>query len=296
MIRRERGFIMKKSILCLIIIICMLPVIAAAAKDYSASKLYFGEIPNDSIVLKPGDTIRGSSRISVEIYYADVNGKVVERGNGSVKSVFIDGEKVTEWKITETSGSIIQLGNMIAQGAFGYTLQPVYACADTDGYYTFSEKAYEQFKDKKDRKVKCTGTVIDIKDDLLIVSIAEYCNVAIKTDAVFAIDDRVSCKGKIDRYADYKNAKMPQIACEEISLRQYEPLQKGDAGEEVLNMKLRLQALGYFRASAELSDAYNDTCAERVRNFQQRNGLAATGSADAETLALLYSESAKPNE
>lgn len=286
---------MKKWLICWIILMCIIPVVATAS-TYDASKLYFGEISSDSIVLKPGDSIKGGRRISVELYYTDLEGKIVERGNNSVKSVVINGEKVTEWKITQTSGSVIQLGNMISQAAFGYTLQPVYACADADGYYTLSEKTYEAFKEKKDRKVKITGTVIDSNDSQLVVSVAENKIVSIDTNDSFTINDRVFCKGKVGQLIDYQNTKIPQIKCEEISLRQYEPLQKGDTGEEVLNMKLRLQTLGYFRASAELSDAYNDTCAERVKNFQQRNGLAATGNADIETLTLLYSESAKPNE
>ncbi len=71
-------------------------------------------------------------------------------------------------------------------------------------------------------------------------------------------------------------------------------LKEGDTGEIVLLMKQRMQELGYFSAGASLSDSYNATCTERVRQFQKVNGLEQTGIADAETQQLLYSEYAKP--
>lgn len=72
----------------------------------------------------------------------------------------------------------------------------------------------------------------------------------------------------------------------------YTPLQQGDKGTEVLEMKFRLQELGYFTAGAGLSDVYNGTCTERVKQFQANNGLAATGRADEKTLKKLYSPNA----
>lgn len=72
----------------------------------------------------------------------------------------------------------------------------------------------------------------------------------------------------------------------------YTPLHQGDSGAEVLEMKFRLQELGYFTAGAGLSDAYNGTCTERVKQFQSNNGLPVTGKADEETLKKLYSASA----
>ncbi len=71
-------------------------------------------------------------------------------------------------------------------------------------------------------------------------------------------------------------------------------LKEGDTGELVTKMKLRMQELGYFSAGASLSDSYNATCAERVRQFQKVNGLEQTGEADPLTLTLLYSEFAQP--
>ena len=72
----------------------------------------------------------------------------------------------------------------------------------------------------------------------------------------------------------------------------YETLKKGSKGDDVLTMKLRLQELGYFKANADVSNVFNDTCVERVKQFQKKNGLRQTGIADHQTLALLYSDSA----
>ena len=76
----------------------------------------------------------------------------------------------------------------------------------------------------------------------------------------------------------------------------YETLKRGSKGDDVLAMKVRLQELGYFKQGAELSESYNDTCAERVKQFQKVNGLPQTGTADHETLTLLYSEEALPKK
>ena len=74
----------------------------------------------------------------------------------------------------------------------------------------------------------------------------------------------------------------------------YETLKRGSKGDDVLAMKERLQELGYFKQGAELSVSYNDTCAERVKQFQKVNGLPQTGIADHDTLTLLYSDAALP--
>jgi len=73
------------------------------------------------------------------------------------------------------------------------------------------------------------------------------------------------------------------------------PLGQGDRGAEVLAMKQRLQELGYFTAGAALSNAYNGTCVERVKQFQANNGLDVTGYADSLTLRKLYSSDAVRN-
>lgn len=80
----------------------------------------------------------------------------------------------------------------------------------------------------------------------------------------------------------------------ESAAAQYTPLKHGSRGEDVRRMKLRLQELGYFKASADITDKYNETCIDRVKDFQKRNGLPVTGEADQTTLALLFSLDAKP--
>jgi len=74
----------------------------------------------------------------------------------------------------------------------------------------------------------------------------------------------------------------------------YDTLKQGSSGSDVLNMKYRMQDLGYFNADASLSDSYNNTCVERVKQFQSINNLPVTGIADHATLSLLYSDRAKP--
>ena len=70
------------------------------------------------------------------------------------------------------------------------------------------------------------------------------------------------------------------------------PIKQGAEGKAVLEMKLRLYELGYFTTD-NLSEIYNGTTAERVKLFQQVNGLPQTGNADSATLELLYSNQAK---
>lgn len=75
----------------------------------------------------------------------------------------------------------------------------------------------------------------------------------------------------------------------------YETLYGGCRGDAVIRLKVRLQELGYFSSGAALSDVYNDTCAQRVRQFQSANGLPETGRADDATQRVLYSGSAVRN-
>lgn len=76
----------------------------------------------------------------------------------------------------------------------------------------------------------------------------------------------------------------------------YETLERGSKSVEVLSMKERLRELGYFKKNAELSDSYNDTCVERVKQFQKVNGLPQTGVADSLTLMMIYSDTALPKD
>lgn len=73
------------------------------------------------------------------------------------------------------------------------------------------------------------------------------------------------------------------------------PIEQGSSGDDVLEMKMRLYELGYFSTDS-LSKVYTETTAERVKLFQQVNGLPQTGTADSNTLELLFSDSAKGTE
>lgn len=137
---------MLKRIVCLVlIVVCLLPALALAA-SYDSTKVYNGDIDTNSIVFKAGDRFTTGSRITVELYYADASGNVIAQDNGTVKSVTIDGEKVSEWRLTQRSGAVIQAGNMIYQAAYGFTLQPTYAVADSEGYYTLQSNTYHLYE------------------------------------------------------------------------------------------------------------------------------------------------------
>lgn len=72
-------------------------------------------------------------------------------------------------------------------------------------------------------------------------------------------------------------------------------LKQGSTGDDVFRLKKRMQELGYFSSGAALSDQYNATTTERVKQFQKANGLSQTGTVDEETLKILYSDAAKEN-
>lgn len=64
-------------------------------------------------------------------------------------------------------------------------------------------------------------------------------------------------------------------------------LSVGDNGEDVLLLKQVLAMLGYMN-SIKFSSGYTKETAEKVKLFQQKNGLTPTGKADAETQRLAY--------
>lgn len=66
----------------------------------------------------------------------------------------------------------------------------------------------------------------------------------------------------------------------------------GTNTEEILEIKKRMQVLGYFSAGAELSGNYNSLMQERIRMFQADFGLKQTGLIDKDFLATLYGASA----
>ena len=70
----------------------------------------------------------------------------------------------------------------------------------------------------------------------------------------------------------------------------YQKLQRGDSGNEVMEMQDALKNLGYL---AEATGIYDDATYYAVKSFQLNNGLTSDGIAGNETLTKLYSGSAK---
>ena len=282
-----------RLVLILVLIVCMIPTMACA-KNYNGWDVYNDDIDLNGVVLKKGDKLTKNSNVSVEVIFKDAAGNELESTNGAIKAIKVGDETVSEWVIVDKWASIIALGSWM-QAAVAFELEPAYAAADSDGYYTISSHTYDVYKDLeniKDRQVKTTGTYVTATADALIISVADGMCVALNTTESFSDGDRIHCKGTIAGAVDYEGATIPVIGCTEASVQMYDPLKNGDKGEAVTEMKLRMQELGYFKAGASLSDEYNGTCVDRMKQFQEKNGLPATGDADVETLTVLFSDSA----
>ena len=70
----------------------------------------------------------------------------------------------------------------------------------------------------------------------------------------------------------------------------YRPLQYGSSGEDVRRMQTRLTELGYYKG--KISGNYLEGTQYAIKRFQGKVGLEATGKADPETQAVLYSSDA----
>ena len=68
-------------------------------------------------------------------------------------------------------------------------------------------------------------------------------------------------------------------------------LRVGDKGQEVLELKQRLQELRYIKGTS-LTKTFSESTAESIREFQRQNGLPETGEADEATRELLFSDKA----
>lgn len=75
----------------------------------------------------------------------------------------------------------------------------------------------------------------------------------------------------------------------------YKTLTRGHSNDDVLNLKKRLQELGYLAADDSLTRSYNTACQSAVKLFQKACGLKETGVADVQTQLLLYAETAIVN-
>lgn len=66
-------------------------------------------------------------------------------------------------------------------------------------------------------------------------------------------------------------------------------LWEGDSGNRVRLVKLRMQELGYYRATASMDENFNNMMVDRLKQFQRNNGLVQSGIVDSSTLEKLYS-------
>ena len=66
----------------------------------------------------------------------------------------------------------------------------------------------------------------------------------------------------------------------------------GDSGEKVTEIQARLQALGYLEEDP--TGVFDEATEKALMAFQREHGLLATGMGDEKTLALLFSENARP--
>lgn len=90
-----------------------------------------------------------------------------------------------------------------------------------------------------------------------------------------------------DPIAEIKN-EIPFTYTEE-ELAQYHTLNVGDRNADVLALRKRLYALGYYAKPNE-NALYTESTADVVRMFQQDCGLEETGTADPYTQALLFDD------
>ena len=67
----------------------------------------------------------------------------------------------------------------------------------------------------------------------------------------------------------------------------YYACEQGDSDGNVLAIKTRMRELGYYRETASLGEDFNDTMVQRVKLFQENNGIDVTGKVDSATLQKL---------
>ncbi|MBE5803821.1 MAG: hypothetical protein E7316_04845 [Clostridiales bacterium] len=196
----------------------------------------------------------------------------------------------------------------------GYTAaeQPT---ADAEGYYWITSANYEEYarnaNDHLYEKIRFAGEVLQVaersnRENVYRIAVdsdydcAFYVEYTLPQDAPRILeDDVVVLSGTYYGLFSYSTTigtkvTIPAAIAEDIG-ESYKPLKQGSSGSDVLQMKKRLQELGYFAEGAAMTNKYNATTVERVKLFQKVNGLKQTGTADSATLTLLYSGGAKPN-
>ena len=70
----------------------------------------------------------------------------------------------------------------------------------------------------------------------------------------------------------------------------YRPLRYGASGEDVKSLQNRLTTLGYYHG--KISGEFLEGTQKSIRQFQEKNGLTATGAADVATQQALFSSKA----
>ena len=78
----------------------------------------------------------------------------------------------------------------------------------------------------------------------------------------------------------------------DLAILNYRVLEKGDAGDDVLALKARLQDLGYIRSGSTLTNVCNDTLVERIILFQRQLGITEDGVVSQELQAYIFSDKA----
>lgn len=102
---------------------------------------------------------------------------------------------------------------------------------------------------------------------------------AIVTDPTEQIEDEVESKLESETSEEEK---------------EYETLEQGASGDDVLAMQKKLSELGYL--TVEYDGHYGEVTATAVKDFQKKNELEETGKADSKTLNKLYSSKAKAKD
>lgn len=65
----------------------------------------------------------------------------------------------------------------------------------------------------------------------------------------------------------------------------------GAVGNDITKIKERLQKLGYYIYGASMSNEYNNVMIQRVKLFQENNGIEPSGELTEETMRVLWSDS-----
>ena len=99
---------------------------------------------------------------------------------------------------------------------------------------------------------------------------------------------------RIGVYSDDELIALMELLESEIESRNLsaplQTLQNGSSGDDVLKLQQRLISLGYLSGSAD--GAFGNKTAEAVKLFQLEVGLNATGIADPDTQAILFTDNA----